>query len=94
MATTITQLQEEKEQNNSQCSEMLTETKKIENTPFMQRWEKEKGYSFGIGIYRLSEYYETEKQLLTAVKKIDYNIIQGMIAANIDATLKMYNLIK
>lgn len=83
---------EETSKSNSGNIETITE--KIENTPLLKRWEEGKGWSFGIGNYRLSEYFENEEDMLRLLEDKDYNTITGLISAMIDATLKMYNLIK
>ncbi len=83
-----------KETSNSKSSELETKTEKIENTPFIMRWEKENGYSFGLGNYRISRYYETETELKKELKKKEWTHIAGLIGVIVDATLRQYNLIK
>ena len=35
----------------------------IEGTPFMMRWEKEKGYSWGMAGIKIGEWKETEQEM-------------------------------
>lgn len=83
-----------KETNSSNSSELESSTERIEGTPFLRRWEKENGYSFGLGNYRISEWYKTEKEMLKKLKEKDWDTIAGLIGVVVDATLKQNNLIK
>ena len=42
----------------------------IEGTPFMMRWEKDKGYSWGMADIKIGEWRETEEEMLTERNKI------------------------
>lgn len=62
--------------------------KDVENTPFTIV-KNEKGYMGVIGEFRLTEYYENEKECIEEVTKINWNrLIQVMWAV----TMKSKNL--
>ncbi len=85
---------EDGKQSKEASGEMTTRTEKVNNTPFIMRWDKEDGYSYGIGNYRISRWFDKEEEMLKELYKVGWNDINGLIAAMIDATLKIHNLIK
>lgn len=83
-----------KEIDRQSCSKLEQTNERIEGTPFTIRWEKDKGYSWGMPPYRISEFYKTKEELEKDYKKKNWENITGAINAMIDATLKIHNLIK
>ena len=63
----------------------------IDGTPFMMRWEQEKGYSWGMAGIKIGEWQETEEEMLNDMKEITWEKILGVITV-VDATMKMKEL--
>lgn len=80
--------------NSTNSGEMETKTERIEGTPFLKRWHKNEGWSYGIGNYRISEFYNTEKEMMKNLQAKDWQTIVGLIGSMIDGTLKLHNIIK
>ena len=85
---------EENSQNNSHSGEkeLAVLNRMIEGTPFMMRWEKEKGYSWGMAGIKIGEWKETEEEMLNDMKEITWEKILGVITVVVDATMKMKEL--
>lgn len=85
---------EENSHNNSHSGEkeLTVLNRMIEGTPFMMRWEKEKGYSWGMAGIKIGEWKETEEEMLNDIKKITWEKIIGVITIVVDATIKMKEL--
>lgn len=68
----------------------------IPNTPFMGRYEKEHGWSYGIAGQRISKWYESEELMLKAMKKggIDWNKLSAIIMILVDAEINRREIIK
>ena len=64
----------------------------IDGTPFMMRWEQEKGYSWGMAGIKIGEWQETEEEMLNDMKEITWEKILGVITVVVDATMKMKEL--
>lgn len=77
------------ETNKQNSSEMLVENKRIPNTPFTKRWEKDKGWSWGFASYQISDWYKTEKEVDNDYKTITYDKILAIIAVVAQDTVNM-----
>ena len=64
----------------------------IEGTPFMMRWEKEKGYSWGMAGIKIGEWQESKEKMLDDIKEITWEKIIGVMTIVVDATMKMQEL--
>lgn len=85
---------EENSENNSHSGEkeLTVLNRMIEGTPFMMRWEKEKGYSWGMAGIKIGEWRETEEEMLTDMEEITWEKILGVMTVVVDATMKMKEL--
>ena len=84
----------ENSENNKNYSEkeLTVLNRMIEGTPFMMRWEKEKGYSWGMAGIKIGEWEETEEEMLEDIKEITWEKIIGLVTIVVDATTKMKEL--
>lgn len=80
-----------KETNNTNSSknELTVKNSRIENTPFILRWEKEKGYSWGMAGYKVSQWYENENECLKDVKKITWDKIIAIASIISESIIKL-----
>ena len=69
--------------------ELTVLNRMIEGTPFMMRWEKEKGYSWGMAGIKIGEWRKTEEEMLTDMEEITWEKILGVMTVVVDATMKM-----
>ena len=69
--------------------ELTVLNRMIEGTPFMMRWEKEKGYSWGMAGIKIGEWQESEEKMLEDIKEITWEKIIGVMTIVVDATMKM-----
>ena len=66
-------------------SHETTKVELIENTPFMARWIKDKGWAYGIGGDRISQWFKTKEEMIKNIKKGGINwvtvtaIVQSLI---------------
>ena len=72
--------------------ELTVLNRHIEETPFMMRWEKEKGYSYGMAGIMISRWHETEEKMLEDMAEITYEKIIAIATIVVDATIKMKEL--
>ena len=72
--------------------ELTVLNRMIEGTPFMMRWEKEKGYSYGVAGIMISRWHETEEKMLEDMAEITYEKIIAIATIVVDATMKMKEL--
>ena len=77
---------------NSSEKELTVLNRMIEGTPFMMRWEKEKGYSWGMAGIKIGEWRKTEEEMLTDMEEITWEKIIGIVTIVVDATTKMKEL--
>ena len=84
----------ENSENNSHSGEkeLTVLNRMIEGTPFMMRWEKEKGYSWGMAGIKIGEWRKTEEEMLTDMEEITWEKILGVMTVVVDATMKMKEL--
>ena len=66
----------------------------IDGTPFIMRWEKDKGYSWGMAGIKIGEWQESEEKMLEDIKEITWEKIIGVMTIVVDATMKMQELTK
>lgn len=78
--------------NNSSEKEVTVLNRHIEGTPFMMRWEKEKGYSYGMAGIMISKWHDTEENMMEDLKEITWNKVIAVATIVIDATMKMKEL--
>ena len=85
---------EENSENKKQSGEkeLTVLNRMIDGTPFMMRWEKDKGYSWGMAGIKIGEWRKTEEEMLTDMKEITWEKILGVITVVVDATMKMKEL--
>ena len=77
---------------NSSEKELTVLNRNIEGTPFMMRWEKDKGYSYGMAGIMISRWHETEEKMLEDMNEITYEKIIAIATIVVDATMKMKEL--
>jgi len=92
------------ETNNSQYGDMSKNTKKyerkaLEGTPFVIHYAETHGWAAGIAEHKLTGWYETEKELLKALKGTDRNginwdMMTGVILILLEKTLEKKELEK
>lgn len=88
-------------------NEITVKSEVIKGTPFVMKWMKDKGWSFGIAEYKLSEYYETREEALEklGLKELkggeivrrtktgtDYELIVNIVGIMIEKYLKAKDL--
>ena len=85
---------EENSENKQQSGEkeLTVLNRMIDGTPFMMRWEKDKGYSWGMAGIKIGEWRKTEEEMLTDMEEITWEKILGVITVVVDATMKMKEL--
>ena len=72
---------EENSENKQQSGDKETTVlnRMIEGTPFMMRWEKEKGYSWGMAGIKIGEWQESKEKMLDDIKEITWEKIIGVM---------------
>lgn len=98
-----TKQQDEKNQNNSEYgrtittderSEVTTRVRQVEGTPFQMRWVKEKGWAFGIGTKRVSNWFKTEKEATREINKINWRMLTAVVEIIVEAKLELIEIEK
>lgn len=81
------------EKDNASYGEHTVLNKQIEGTPFTARWEIDKGWSWGMAGFKISEWLTSEEEMLEDVKNITWDKIIGVLTIVIDATEKMKEIV-
>lgn len=76
-------------------SEITTTVERLEGTPFVCRWMADYGWAIGIGIKRISKFYESKEELMEWLDKMgmDWEMVAMMVDALVETRLE-YNEIE